>query len=306
VKLTVDGVTVGATISIPKSDTIASVVFLAGSGPTDTDSTMEPNKPLKDLAWGLASKGIAISRWDEVSAETSKVAADEDMTLQKEYLKFSEEALKALQKSLSSKGKADLPIFVLGHSLGGMVAPLFALTNANIKGIILLSAGAGKMHDSALRQMQYLASLDRDPPLVTTEFLNVVSKQVALVSSSEMTAQLPREDMPLGAPASYWISVKNYDQLETANIFDGPIFIGQGERDFQVSASEDVAAWQKVLARKKGYMGKLYHGIGHLLIDTGFEHVNSGILETPDDHTLEGHVAGDVLDDIYSWVKEQC
>lgn len=231
-KLTVDGVTVGATISIPKSDTIASVVFLAGSGPTDTDSTMEPNKPLKDLAWGLASKGIAISRWDEVSAETSKVAADEDMTLQKEYLKFSEEALKALQKSLSSKGKADLPIFVLGHSLGGMVAPLFALTNANIKGIILLSAGAGKMHDSALRQMQYLASLDRDPPLVTTEFLNVVSKQVALVSSSEMTAQLPREDMPLGAPASYWISVKNYDQLETANIFDGPIFIGQGERDF--------------------------------------------------------------------------
>ncbi len=49
-------------------------------------------------------------------------------------------------------------------------------------------------------------------------------------------------------------------------------------------------------------MGKLYRGIGHLLIDKSFEHENSDILETPEDYALEGHVAGD---DICSWVKEQ-
>ncbi len=57
---------------------------------------------------------------------------------------------------------------------------------------------------------------------------------------------------------------------------------------------------------KKGYMGKLYHGIGKLLINNGFENDSSDILETPEDYALEGHVAGDVLDDICSWVKEQC
>ncbi len=53
-------------------------------------------------------------------------------------------------------------------------------------------------------------------------------------------------------------------------------------------------------------MGKLYREIGHLLIDNGFDHANSDILETPEDYVLEGHVAGDVLDDICSWVKGQC
>jgi len=122
VKLTVDGVTVGAMISIPNGDTIADVVLLAGSGPTDRDSTMEPNKPLKDLARGLAGKRITVSRWDKVSAETSKGASDEDMTLQEEYLTFSEGALEAVRNSLSSKGKTELLIFVLWHTLGGMVA----------------------------------------------------------------------------------------------------------------------------------------------------------------------------------------
>ena len=58
---------------------IAGVVFLAGSGPTDKDSTIGPNKPVKDLVWGLASNQIAVCRWDEPSAEDSDTS--EDMTL---------------------------------------------------------------------------------------------------------------------------------------------------------------------------------------------------------------------------------
>jgi uncharacterized protein len=43
------------------------VVLLSGSGPQDRDETIGRNKPLKDLAWGLASAGVAVLRFDKVT-----------------------------------------------------------------------------------------------------------------------------------------------------------------------------------------------------------------------------------------------
>jgi len=41
------------------------VVLVHGSGPQDRDETIGPNKPFRDLAWGLASQGIAVLRYDK-------------------------------------------------------------------------------------------------------------------------------------------------------------------------------------------------------------------------------------------------
>jgi hypothetical protein len=98
ITLSANDIKVGATLSLPKSKPTAGVVFLAGSGPTDGDSTLGPNKPLKDLAWGLASNGVAVCRWDKPSAETSNEVTDENITLEKEYLPSSLAAIKALRE----------------------------------------------------------------------------------------------------------------------------------------------------------------------------------------------------------------
>lgn len=56
--------TVGATLSLPRQQTrVPAVVMLAGPGPQDRDQTLGPNKILKDIAWGLASRGIAVLRF---------------------------------------------------------------------------------------------------------------------------------------------------------------------------------------------------------------------------------------------------
>lgn len=61
VTLVANEVEVGASVTLPKDGKpIAGVVFLGGSGPTDRDSTIGPNKPLKDFAWGLASNQFAV------------------------------------------------------------------------------------------------------------------------------------------------------------------------------------------------------------------------------------------------------
>jgi len=196
--LSANGVEVGATLSFPKSKPTAGVVFLAGSGPTDRDSTLEPNKPLKDLAWGLASNPIAVVRWDNPSAESSKIS-DENITLQKEYLPYADAAIKALREKLAS---SYIPFFVLGHSLGAMVAPMVANADAKLKGIVMLSAASGKMYNSALKQMKYLVSLNHQPPFATQEYVDLLSKQVAAIGNPDFNAK-SKGELPFGAPASY-------------------------------------------------------------------------------------------------------
>ena len=54
------------TVSIPQGDgPFAAVLLVHGSGPQDRDETLPPNKPFRDLAWGLASQGIAVLRYEK-------------------------------------------------------------------------------------------------------------------------------------------------------------------------------------------------------------------------------------------------
>lgn len=169
IALVANEVEVWATIATRKDGKpVAGVVFLGGSGPTDRDSTMGPNKPLKDLAWGLASNQIAVCRWDKPNAEGFPKLSNEDMTLSKENLPYTSAAINALREKLQSTSTpTEIPIFILGHSLGGMVAPMLVASDPTIKGLILLSASGGKIYDSALRRVQYLSSLEGDSPSAT-------------------------------------------------------------------------------------------------------------------------------------------
>ncbi len=293
ITLSASGVEVGASLSIPKSKPAAGVVFLGGSGPTDKDSTLGPNKPLKDLAWGMASNGIAVVRWDKPSAETAKVS-DEDITLQKEYLPYTLAAVKALQEKLASP---DIQIFALGHSLGAMVAPIVANADAKITGVVMLSAPGGKMYDSALRQMKYLVSLDHDPPFATQEYVSLLTKQVAVIESANFNAE-SKEELPFGAPASYWLSVKEYDQIAEAMKLDIPVRIVQPGRDYQVTIEDDLEIWKDGLKGKEGLEMKVYEGLNHLLM-AGEEP------PTPEDYAQEGHVDEAVIVDICEWIKKE-
>src|SRR5207247_4710825 len=55
-----------ATLTMPKGDgPFPAVVLVHGSGPHDRDESIGPNKPFRDLAGGLASRGIAVLRSEE-------------------------------------------------------------------------------------------------------------------------------------------------------------------------------------------------------------------------------------------------
>ena len=61
------------TLTIPTVSKLSPVVILVhGSGPNDRDETIGPNKPFKDLAWGLATRGIAVLRYEKRTSEHSE------------------------------------------------------------------------------------------------------------------------------------------------------------------------------------------------------------------------------------------
>jgi alpha-beta hydrolase superfamily lysophospholipase len=282
---------VEATLSLPKTTPTAGIIFLSGSGPTDKDSTIGPNKPLKDLAWGLASKNIAVLRWSKPTASDTDASK---ITLEKEYLPYALSAISHLRERLASNS---IPIFVLGHSLGGMVAPLVATTDPSIKGLILMAAGGGKMYDSALRQVQYLSCLETKPRAISQEYIHLLIKQVALIESGNLNEKTPEEDLLFGAPALYWLSVKEYDQVAAAKALKVPISILQPGRDYQVTIEDDFVKWKEGLKGKDNIDMKIYEGLNHLFIH------GEGV-SNAEDYSVEGHVDEGVIRDICVWIEE--
>lgn len=76
---------------------VPAVVLLAGGGPFDRDETAGPNKPLKDLAWGLATRGVAVLRFDKATLVHAERLNERGFTLADEYLPYATAAIEVLR-----------------------------------------------------------------------------------------------------------------------------------------------------------------------------------------------------------------
>ena len=139
------------------SGLLPALVLLGGSGPEDRDGSIGRSKPLKDLAWGLASRGVAVLRFDKVThAHPDLVSQNRAFTVADEYLP---DALAAIALLQAHPDIDPARVFVAGHSLGGTVAPRVAAAQPSVAGLVLLAGGAQPLQWAAVRQISYLASL---------------------------------------------------------------------------------------------------------------------------------------------------
>src|SRR5213596_1729423 len=99
----------------------AAVLLVHGTGPNDRDETIGPNKPFRDLAGGLASRGIAVLRYDKrTKAYSAEYAKKGSISIREEVI---DDALAAIA-FLRSQPRIDKErIFVIGHSLGAILVP---------------------------------------------------------------------------------------------------------------------------------------------------------------------------------------
>jgi dienelactone hydrolase len=260
----------------------AGVVLLSGSGPNGRDGTIGRVKPLKDLAWGLASRGIATLRFDKVTfAHPGDLDVDR-FTLDDEYLPH---AVAAVDLLAGHAGQ----VFVLGHSLGGTVAPRVAEAAPSVAGLVVLGGGAAPLQWTLLRQFRHLT--EGKPG--AAEILADVERRVRAVDSA--TATTSRADLPFDIPASYWIDLRDYDAPAAAAAVTKPILVLQGGRDYQVTVDDDLPLWRAALAGRDDVDVRVYPDDDHAF-------VTRDAPSTPADYEQPGHVDPAVVADIANWL----
>ncbi len=283
------------TLTLPKGKgPFAAVVLLHGSGSHDRDETLMVNKPFRDLAWGLATRGIAVLRFEKRNyAHTAKLMKmRESVTLKEEVIDDALAAAALLRKHKEIDPKR---IFILGHSLGALVAPRVGEQDPALAGLILLAGNSRPLEDLVIEQYEYLLPLQEADGKKREEILADLRKKVARVKDAKLSAETPGKELPLGAPGAYWKALKEYDQAATAAKLKMPLLVLQGERDYQVTMA-DFAGWKKALAGRKDVTLKSYPALNHLFMEGKGK-------SKPDEYTRAGHVAPEVIDDVAAWVK---
>jgi len=241
----------GTLLTPPDASAVA--VILPGSGPTDRDGNSALGvaaSTYRLLAEGLADQGVATLRIDKRGVAASAAAGPAEADL-----RFDAYAADARAWAAEAASRAGKPCaWLIGHSEGALVA-LKAVQGGDDKicGLILLS-GAGRPAGAVLREQ--LASLPEP------------TKTQAFAALTELEAGRTVADAPPALAALLRPSVQPYliswlllDPAALIAAYDGPVFIGQGTTDLQVSVTDA----QALAAADPRATLKLWDGVNHVL-----------------------------------------
>ncbi len=288
-------------LTVPNGDgPFPAVVLAHGSGPHDMDESIGPNKPFRDLAHGLASKGVAVIRYEKRTKQHGKQLMGQELlklTIKEETIDDTIEAAKVLR----SNPKIDkTKIVILGHSLAGMAIPRIAKSDSNVRGFILMAGSNEPMESAIVRQAQYLIDLGGSKPsdqaMKQISALKVEAGKIKDLKPSDAT--LPK--VILGAAPAYWLDLRAHDPLEEIKSVDRPVLFLQGGRDYQVTADGDFERWKsavKTAGHESQSTFKLYPDLNHLF--------SAGTGKCGPNEYLKraANVDAQVVDDIAQWVK---
>ena len=285
----------GGTLTLP------AVVLVHGSGPQDRDETALAYKPFRDLAWGLAQQGIAVLRYDKrtyVYGAASAPGGPAAITVKEETV---EDAVAAANLLKADPRIDPSRVFIVGHSLGGMLAPRIDAEGGDFAGLVLLGGSPRALWDIIYDQNQAaLAMMDDADPAKAQNLALVEAEYAKARRIAEMTDDEAMAETVFGLPAYYFKEMDSFDLNAYFAALDKPVLVLQGEDDFQVYADKDFAMYRDLLGAHPGASFKLYPGLNHFFVD--YSGPGEGTMA---EYNIPGQVDPAVISDIAAWILLQ-
>ena len=277
-------------LTLPEgSGPFPAVVLVHGSGSSNLDEKVGKLTPFKDIALGLARRGIASVRYDKRSyAHGLKMVLDKGhpITVREETI---DDALLAA-RLLRSDSRIDADrVFLLGHSMG------------NFAGLILLAGTPRRLEEVLLEQTAEAVSSMKG-------FTRKIGqKQLAQLRQTfeglyDLSDEEAKGKKVGGGTTLYYF--KEMGQPTVAEWLEKtrkPMLILQGEQDVQVKAAVDFARYRQLLGDRENVTFRLYPGLNHAFVTA----VSDSIADAKKEFARERHIGPEVLDDLANWILAQ-
>lgn len=288
------------TLPDERNGLLPAVVLVHGSGPANMDAKVGNNYFFKELAEGLTEKGIAVLRYDKRTFVYGKeMKNDTGISVKEETIKDAILAANLLRKDARIDANK---IFIIGHSMGGMLAPRIDAEGGNFAGIIIMAGSPRKLEEIMISQNNdVLKSLNK---LLRW----IAKKQIAALASKfdniyNLSDEEAKSTKVLGKylMAYYFKEMGEHPSPQYLNKLDKPVLIMQGEKDFQTSVEEDFNGYKRLLVDKTNVTYKLYPNLNHLFMPGIYDNP----LKAKKEYNVAQHVDKEVIQDIANWILEQ-
>lgn len=267
VTVTAKGYTLAGTLLLPKNEKrpLAAVITITGSGQQTRDEPipipgLEKYKLMRQVAEALASRGIAVLRVDDRGVGGS---GGRDTLATVTTSAFADD-VRAEVAYLRSRSEIDPKrIALVGHSEGGIIAPMVAANDAQIAAIVLM-AGSGKRGDQ-ISMDQLTDILDRTPGVTPELRKQKLAEEQEIITAVQTGGDLSKYPAQVRLPwtKEFW----TYDPLATIRKVRQPILILQGAIDRQITVEQaDMLEKAAREAGNKDVTKQIFPNLNHLFL----------------------------------------
>ena len=287
-------------LSLPNNcnSPIPALVLVHGSGPNDMDESVGKNKPFRDISEYLPTKGIAVLRYDKrfFAHRKQMIKADPgSITVKSETI---EDAILAANFLRDDNRIDSDKIYILGHSLGGMLAPRIDAEGGNFAGLIIWAGSPRNLTDIIISQNEeMIPQLGKLLQIFAKkQFKSFKAKIDALEGMTE--AESKKAKFIGGASLWYLKEMADHPVSDYLKMIEKPVFILHPEKDSHVSVEEDFELYKKICAGKQNIHFKLYPGLNHLFMKS----VYGRIKDLNKEYKIPQNVDPTVLDDVSQFI----
>ncbi|MCL2234827.1 MAG: lysophospholipase [Defluviitaleaceae bacterium] len=283
---------------------VPALILLHGSGANNMDTAIFENRPFFDIADYLSTNGIAVLRYNERTFTHGLLLSQvygANMTIQEEYIT---DALLAAQ--ILRDDPRISSIFVLGHSLGGMVAPRIAYEGGLDGVIIFASSPRTLMEISHSQNIALIGDLVAAGALPQADADAMLADLAITHEEIRQTLTLPIEQLQdvllLGViPALYERSLIDSDPLAfIARNTNIPVLIQHGDRDFQTTTAEDFQVFLEGTEGMTHVTATNYLGLNHMMM-TAYRQYGPLVMDIME-YRIPDRVDTRVTRDIVDWI----